>query len=122
MTLGAAFNETRMRLVFEHMSATSGAAPYAPGSVPWRFTARDPERQAELDRLVAEAPEEPVGFEGFLAEVAKAIGRQPNSAVTLDEGAASISLVTAIYDAARSGTRVTLPLPDTHPLYGGWRP
>jgi hypothetical protein len=32
ITLGAAGDETRLRFVFEHLTATSGTAPYAPGA------------------------------------------------------------------------------------------
>jgi predicted dehydrogenase len=122
ITLGAAFNETRMRLIFEHVSATSGTAPYAPGSTPWTFVARDPAKQSALDKIVVETPDEPVGFNGFLAEIAQALAGQNSRAVTLDEGAASVALVTAIYHAARTGHRVTLPLPADHALYQGWQP
>ena len=40
ITLGAARDETRLRFVFEHLTATSGTAPYAPGAAPWSFQAR----------------------------------------------------------------------------------
>lgn len=122
ITLGAAFNETRIRLVFEKLSATSGNAPYAPGSVPWVFTARDPAHQTAIDAALVDTIAESVGFQGFLHQVARALAGENNNAVTLEEGAASIALVTAIYHAARTGERVGLPLLETHPLYGGWHP
>ena len=122
VTLGAATDETRIRFVFENLTATSGTAPYAPGSVNWRFDARDPTRQQELDDLVANAPGEPAGFEGFLAEIAAALSDKSNAAVTLAEGSASVELVTAIYHAARTGERTSLPLTTEHPLYEGWQP
>ena len=43
-------------------------------------------------------------------------------AVALEDGTASVALVTAIYHAARTGTRVTLPITPDHPLYEGWQP
>jgi hypothetical protein len=43
-------------------------------------------------------------------------------AVLLEDGRASVELVTAIYDAARSGRSVTLPLTADHPLWRGWVP
>ncbi|GFE49116.1 oxidoreductase [Roseobacter cerasinus] len=122
ITLGAASDETRLRLVFEHLTATSGTAPYAPGADPWTFTARDPSQQAAIDAVLAQATAEPVGFEGFLTAIAQDQVSRPNSAVTLEEGAASVALVTAIYHAARTGTRVTLPITPDHPLYKGWQP
>ncbi|WP_300032574.1 Gfo/Idh/MocA family oxidoreductase [uncultured Roseobacter sp.] len=122
VTLGAAVDETRIRVVFENMTATSDTAPYAPGAADWTFAAREPDRQAELDTIVSNANAEATGFEGFLSEVGLALSGSKNRAVTLAEGAASVELVTAIYQAARSGQPVKLPLTKTHPLYGGWHP
>ncbi|SLN32345.1 Gfo/Idh/MocA family protein [Ruegeria meonggei] len=122
ITLGAATDETRLRLVFEHLTATSGVEPYAPGSAPWTFTARDPSDQAVIDAALNAAPCEPAGFQGFFTEIAKALNGAPNAAVTLEDGIASVALVTAIYHAARTGDRVTLPIPPDHPLYQGWLP
>lgn len=122
ITLGAARNETRLRFVFEHLTVTSGTAPYAPGTQAWGFEARSSEKQHIVDQIVAETPAEDTGFKGFLTEVAKDMSDTPNNAVTLQDGAASIALVTAIYDAVRRGTRVTLPLDFQHPLYKGWLP
>lgn len=122
ITLGAAGNSSQFRLVFEHLTAVSGLEPYAPGAADWTFTARDPARQQDIDRLVASAPAEKTGFEGFLNAIAVDLNGGQSVAVTLKEGAASIELVTAIYHAARSGARVHLPLPSDHPLYNGWQP
>lgn len=122
ITLGAATDETRLRLVFDHLTATSGPTPYAPGADPWSFNARDPARQAAIDAVLAQATAERVGFEGFLTAVAQDQANRPNSAVTLEEGAASVALVTAIYHAARTGRRVSLPITADHPLYEGWQP
>ena len=122
ITLGAAKDETRLRFVFEHLTATSGATPYAPGTGTWHFTARMSERQEEIDQAVAKAPDEPIGFEGFLTEIAKHANGQSSAHVTVADGRSSVELVTAIYHAARSGERVALPLSPEHPLYGGWQP
>ncbi len=122
ITLGAATDETRLRIVFEHLTATSGTEPYAPGAVPWTFSARNPDRQSEIDDALRGVIAEPIGFIGFFAEIAKALKAEPNSAVTLTDGAASVALVTAIYHAARTGQRVALPITQDHPLYEGWQP
>ena len=122
ITLGAAGDETRLRVVYEHLTATSGTEPYAPGAAPWTFQARDPRDQPAIDAALAAAPDEPAGFEGFFTEVGKALRGLDHAAVSLDDGATSVALVTAIYHAARSGTRVTLPLTPDHPLYEGWMP
>lgn len=122
VTLGAARDETRLRLVFDKLTATSGTNPYAPGASRWSFTARNAKDQPRLDRALATAPIEALGFAGFLTAVAADLNGQSSDAVTLADGAASIELVTAIYHSAASGARVSLPLSTDHPLYNGWTP
>lgn len=122
ITLGAARDETRLRFVFEHLTATSHTLPYTPGEGAWAFTARDPARQAEIDAIVAKTPTGPAGFAGFLTEAHKSLTGQTNRAVTLADGAASIALVTAIYAAARTQSVVALPLPEDHRMQSGWQP
>ncbi len=122
ITLGAATDETRLRFVYEKLTATSAQNPYAPGQGTWRFEARDPSDQPAIDAALATLPDAPSGYAGAFQEIAHALARAPNAAVTLEDGAASVELVTAIYDAARAGSSVDLPLPDTHPLWKGWQP
>jgi predicted dehydrogenase len=122
ITLGAARNETRLRFVFENLTATSGTAPYAPASQPWSFLARRADMQPSIDDALSNIPEQQVGFLGFLEEVARDMAEQASSVVTLGEACASIELATAIYHAARTGLRVSLPLGDQHPLHEGWLP
>lgn len=122
ITLGSARDETRLRFVYEHLTATSHTNPYAPGEGTWTFTARDPKRQGEVDRIVQNTPVVPSGFAGFLTEIAGALSGAPNAAVTFEDGAASIALVTAIYASHRSGAAVALPLARDHALYHGWQP
>lgn len=121
VTLGAAEDATRLRLVYEHLTAESARVPYAPGAASWRFLARDPARQARVDELAAVAPA-PEGFAGLFADIANALEAEPNSAPTLDDGIASIELATAIYHAHRSGARVRLPLDRALPICRGLAP
>jgi len=122
ITLGAAHNETRLKFVFEHLTVTSGTAPYAPGSEKWTFETRDPAKQPEVNAFLNELGFEHIGFTGFFTEVAQDLLQQNSAAVTMQEGIASIELVTAIYHAARTGARVSLPISSDHPLYEGWTP
>lgn len=122
VTLGAARDMSRLRLVFERVTVESDHAPYAPAARPWRFTARLPEDEAALDAVLAAVPAAPAGFEGFFSAIADALEGRPSAAVTLADGRRSIELVTAIYASARAGGPVALPLATDHPLYGGWQP
>ncbi|MEM9010966.1 MAG: Gfo/Idh/MocA family oxidoreductase [Pseudomonadota bacterium] len=122
VTLGAADDTSRLRLVFEHVTVESGQTPYAPAATPWRITARDPGRQEAVDEVLAVLTEPPPGFAGYLAALADTLAGRPSDFPTLTDGRRSIELVTAIYDAASSGRTVALPLTPAHPLYAGWRP
>ncbi|MEM6595120.1 MAG: Gfo/Idh/MocA family oxidoreductase [Pseudomonadota bacterium] len=123
VTLGAAADTTRIRLVFEHLTATSGAMPYAPMDQPWVFQARMPSAQDKVDRVTAAAAQGHAGFAGFLEQVALCLAGAPNRAVRLTDGRRSLELITAAYASARSGgTPQSLPAAPDHPLYDGWQP
>ncbi|MBT5002361.1 MAG: Gfo/Idh/MocA family oxidoreductase [Tateyamaria sp.] len=122
ITLGAARDETRLRFVYEHVTVTSDTTPYAPGEGNWQFVARDPKKQSLIDSVIANNVPSLTGFSGFLREVSKSITGQPNQAVAFDDGADSIALITAIYEAHRSGAWVSLPISIDHSLWEGWEP
>ena len=122
ITLGHARDETRLRFVFESLTATSGTEPYAPGIGEWKFVARDQNKQIVIDDVVNASRLTPAGYVGMFSEIAKDLAGQTNTAVSLQDGYASIELVAAVYSAARSGQRVTLPLSKDSPLYSSWAP
>ena len=122
ITLGAADDTSRLRLVYEHVTVESGRLPYAPGEEQWTFTARDPDRQSDIDAICNAAPARLEGFAGYLEAVAEALDGRENDAVTLADGVASIELVTAIYHAHRTGARVSLPLDRSLPICAGLKP
>lgn len=121
ITLGAANDTSRLRFVFESLTAESGRTPYAPGQGHWRFLARNPADQPEIDRVVSETPAVLEGFAGFLAAIADDLDGQ-GVAVTLEAGIASVALASAIYQADRSGARVRLPLDPALPICQGLAP
>lgn len=120
VTLGAAGDESRLRLVFEKATAESARLPYAPGQGEWTVRARNPEHQADLDAVQSDDGLE--GFAGYFLDVAAALTGRPNTAVTLDDGAASIALVTAIYRSQREGVYIRVPILPEATLYNGWVP
>ncbi len=122
ITLGAATDESRIRLCFQGLTAESDTTPYAPATGAWRFTARAPREQAAIDAVLADVRPGPAGFAGFLEANADALEGSPGREVTAADGRRSIELVSAIYQSAREGRAVTLPLGPEAPLYAGWRP
>lgn len=122
VTLGAADNSSRLRLLFEGITVESDHAAYAPAAKPWTFTARAPTSQVEIDAIVANVPDQPSGFSGFFAVVADALDAPESMATRFEDGRRSLEFVTAVYASARNGAPVALPLPDTHALYDSWMP
>ncbi len=122
VTLGAAQDASRLKLVFENVTVESDQSPYAPAAKPWRFTARAPMGQARIDDVVSDVAPAPVGFEGYLRSVAKALQGDRSQMVTLADARASIEFVTTCYASARRGEVIALPYPKTGSLYAGWTP
>ena len=122
VTLGSARDETRLRFVFEGVTAESGRTPYAPAQGRWEFTARASVQQDEVDAIVGRADTGPVGYGGLFTAVADALDGRPGDEVTLAHGRRSVEFVTAVYAAARSGKAEVLPILSGHALYDGWLP
>lgn len=120
ITLGSAEDMSRLRFCFEHLTAESGREPYHPGGCGWTFEARDPARQPELESLLAAGGGRSEGFAGLFGEFARSLRGEPNRTVTLQDGRRSLELVTAIYQSARQGKAVELPVSRSDPDYGGW--
>ena len=121
VTLGAHHDTSRYRFVFQGLTAESGLRPYAPASDEWTFSARGSTTQDQLDRVLQSVPAVKQGFDGFLEAFGDAVDGKRNSAVTFADGRRSLELVTAIYQAARSGEVIDLPLTGG-PLYDDWTP
>ncbi|MDG2407266.1 MAG: Gfo/Idh/MocA family oxidoreductase [Paracoccaceae bacterium] len=122
VTLGCAENMSRMRLVFEGFTVESDHAPYALAQKGWRFVARAPTQQAEIEQVLAGV--EPVisGFAGMFEAIASTLKGENAPTVTLEDGRQSLEFVTAVYDSARTGAHVSLPLGPENRLYDGWLP
>lgn len=124
ITLGSATDMSRLRLVFDELTAESGRSPYAPGQDEWRFTAREPGRQGIVDETLAQINAEnariPQGYAGQFAAFADALEGTDAAVVSIGDGVRSIELVAAIYEAARTGTRLQLPLDRSLPICANW--
>lgn len=126
VTLGGAGDRSRLRLVFDGLSAESGSNPYAPGQDRWTFTARAPDEQAQVDAALAEIDADiatkPSGYVGQFAAIADHVEGRDAAIVTGEDGVRSIELVAAIYQAARTRTHVALPLDRNLPVCVDWVP
>lgn len=110
ITLGAADNTSRLKLVYGDMTIESSRSPYALATDDWTYLARDPEAQDRVDALVNATERRRRGFEGLLEAIADALDGHDDAAPSLADGIASIELATAIYHADRTGQRVALPV------------
>jgi predicted dehydrogenase len=122
ITLGAATDTTRLRLLYDDMTIESGRQPYTPAEANWSFQARDPSRQGEIDNIVASVNNVREGFEGFCDAVANALDNEPGSDVSLADGIAAIELATAIYYSDRTGSQISLPFDRSLEICAGLRP
>ncbi|MBO6637727.1 MAG: Gfo/Idh/MocA family oxidoreductase [Roseitalea sp.] len=126
VTLGGARDTSRLRFVFERVTAESGRNPYAPGADDWTFEARTPLDQSALDDALAEAgvsiDARPVGYAGQFVAIADHLDGKPAGLVTAGEGVRSIEFVAAVYKSARAGQTVRLPLDRADPICTDWTP
>ena len=122
ITLGAADDTSRLRLIFDDITVESTRLPYTPGEADWTFQARAPEQQGAVDRIVASVSCANEGFTGFCAAVADALDGVMGAEVTLSDGIASIELAAAIYQSDRSGQRISLPLDRCLPICISFKP
>jgi len=126
VTLGGARDMSRLRFVFETLTAESGRNPYAPGADEWTFEARAPLDQSALDDALAEAgaaiDRRPVGYAGQFAAIADHLDGGSADMVTGQEGVRSIEFVAAVYKSARAGQTVRLPLDRADPICRDWTP
>ena len=122
VALGSAENMSRLRLMFEGFTVESDHAPYAPAESGWRFLARMPTQQNQIDRVLSQVTAAISGYAGLFHAVADALDGRPGREVTLADGRRSLEFVTAAYASARQNAPIALPLGPDHPLYNGWIP
>ncbi len=122
ITLGAADDRSRLRLVYEQLSVESGTAPYSPGQAEWTFNARDPARQIAVDTVVNEIARKEAGYAGQFLELARQLSGQPHANVSAASGLKSLELVAAIYKSAAQNKTVQLPLNVSDPYRQNWQP
>jgi len=121
VTTGSAYEISRHRFCFAGLSAESNTEPYRNSHDPWTFTGDTPAIDDRIREALAAFEPGPEGFAGQFSRYHQALQSGAELPVTLADARASLELITAIYQSARTRAPVRLPLDDTHPLYGGWQ-
>lgn len=121
ITLGSQEEISRLRICCRHVTFESSLSPYAFGNDPWRVIPADDAAAARIEAATAEY--RPLGrrFAGQFAAFHAALADGGAMPVTSQDARASLELLTALYDSARRGADVALPLLSDHAGYGGWR-
>ena len=122
VTTGSSREISRHRFCFANLTAESNTTPYNSSSDPWHFHGDTPEIQAQIDAVLAEFVPLPERFVGQFYRFHQSLTQGTNLPVTLADARQSAELLTALYDAARKETAVSLPITPDHPLYQGWQP
>jgi predicted dehydrogenase len=122
VTLGSADDRSRLRFCFSDLTAESGTEPYNPGTAPWTFKARSPAQQAEITATLRTYPRHAEGFARQFEQMHTAIVNGGPPPVTLADARASLELITAIYQADKTGRTVSLPLKGDALGYADWTP
>jgi predicted dehydrogenase len=122
VTLGSPVEVTRHRLCFSGLVAESNTRPYSNSGEPWTFSADTPELQQRVDAALEAFVPLPEGYAGQFLRFHSAVREGGELPVTLADARASLELVTALYDSARRGQPVGLPIGTDHPLYASWLP
>ena len=122
VTLGAATDTSRLRFCFSGLTAESGLEPYKLADSDWQFIARAPQRQAEIESVLADLTPPLSGFQGLFAAIYDHLVSGQGDIVSFADGRRSIEFVTAVYRSAREGKQIHLPLNEDDPLYYSWLP
>ena len=120
VTLGASRNTSRLRFCFEGLTAESGILPYSPADGKWKFTARAPYKQSNIDECLKTVTCMFSGYAGLFDAIADSLDGYDSNVVTLADGKKSIEFVTAIYASSRNSEPQFLPIESDQSLYYGW--
>ena len=125
ITLGAANDTSRLRLCFNGLTVESAASPdkaYNPADDEWKFLARKPVTQNQVDEVLSKVNKPKSWYSGMFNEIANKLDGKNSDEVTLLDARKSLEFVTAVYDSSRQGKNVSLPINKNNPLYNSWMP
>ena len=125
ITLGAAENVSRIKICFSNLTVESAGSPdkpYNPADDEWKFLARDPVTQNQIDEVLSSVKLTKSWYAGMFDEIAKNLDGLTSDEVTLSDARQSLEFVTAVYDSSHQRKNIYLPIKKENPLYKSWVP
>ena len=125
ITLGAANDTSRLRFCFDGLTIESGASPdkpYNPAEDEWKFLAREPVTQNQVDEIISKVNKPKSWYAGMFNEIANKLDGKYSDEVKLLDARKSVEFVTAVYSSSRQGKNISLPIDKNNPLYTSWLP
>ena len=103
ITLGAANDTSRLKFCFNGITAESAASPdkpYNPADDEWKFLAREPVTQNQVDEVLSKVELPKSWYAGMFDEIAKKLDGDTSDEVTLLNARESLEFVTAVYNSS----------------------
>ena len=125
ITLGAAEDVSRIKICFSNLTAESAGSPdkpYNPADDEWRFLAREPVTQNQIDEVLSNVQLTKSWYAGMFEEIGKNLDGLTSDEVTLSDSRQSLEFVTAVYDSSNQGKNINMPIEKGNPLYKSWIP
>ena len=125
ITLGAAEDVSRIKICFSNLTVESAGSPdkpYNPADDEWKFLAREPVNQNQIDEVLSNVQLTKSWYAGMFDEIAKNLDGLTSDEVTLSDARGSLEFVTAVYDSSNQGKNINLPIEKKNPLYKSWVP
>jgi predicted dehydrogenase len=125
ITLGAAEDVSRIKICFSNLTAESAGSPdkpYNPADDEWKFLAREPVTQNQIDKVLSNVQQTKSWYAGMFEEIANNLDGLSSDEVTLLDARGSLEFVTAVYDSSHQGKNINLPIDKENPFYKSWIP
>ena len=125
ITLGAAEDVSRIKICFSNLTVESAGSPdkpYNPADDEWKFLAREPITQNQIDEVLSNVNLTKSWYAGMFEEIANKLEGLGSDEVTLLDARQSLEFVTAVYDSSQQGKNIYLPIERGNPLYKSWVP
>ena len=125
ITLGAANDTSRLKFCFDGVTVESAASPekpYKPADDEWKFLAREPVTQNQIDEILSEVKSPKSWYAGMFDQIANRLDGKISDEVTLLDARKSLEFVTAVYNSSRQKKNINLPIDKGNPLYKSWLP